>query len=97
MKKPRTINGNIHPADVDSFVDGMFNGDYSDPIHQRFKKKSEEAGYEVKDYHGRYNYFGPCVKVKNSYEFQEFLQNFNSGIKLQWDDLGKTGKVIYPK
>ena len=97
MKKPRILNGVIHPADVQSVVDGLFNGDYQDPIHQIFKEKAEAAGFKVEDYHGRYGYFGPCVKVQNLDEFQSFFQKIKTGIKLQWDDYGKTGKIIYIK
>lgn len=97
MTKTRTLNGKPHPADIDQLVDDMFSGKWQNPIHQMFKEQSESAGYEVTEYHGRYGYYGPAVSVNNNDEFQEFFKNVNTQIKLQWDDLGKTGKIIYPK
>lgn len=97
MTKIRTLHGRPHPADVDQLVEDMLAGKWQNPIHRRFQEKAEEAGFEVREYHGRYLYYGPAVSVKDQDEFQEFLQRINTTIKLQWDDLGKTGKIIYPK
>ena len=85
------------PGDIPKIVDDLFAGNYQNPVHQNFKEHAEAAGYEVEDYQGRFGYFGPCVKVKDNEEFQRFLREINTDIRLQWDSLGKSGKVVYPR
>lgn len=63
-----------------------------DERHVKFADDLERMGYEVVEYHGRYGYAGPAVKVQ-SHEFQDVLRA--TAVRVVWDDLGK-GMVIYP-
>jgi hypothetical protein len=57
----------------------------------QFTKDMEEAGFEVREYKGRYFYNGPAVSCSN-------LQSVLSSTKVpcQWDQLG-LGWIVYPK
>ncbi len=52
------------------------------------------AGREVEDYKGRWFYGGPAVFVDES-ELQDVIRA--TSVQLQWDELGKSGLVIYPR
>lgn len=67
---------------------------YANPLHEKFVQDMNEAGYETKYYRGRFFYQGPAVKCEQD-ELQDIIRA--TRIVLQWDDLGRTGLVIYPK
>lgn len=50
-------------------------------------------GYEVDEYHGRYAYVGPAVRIDAS-ELQDVLRA--TSVRVVWDTLGKNGYVVYP-
>lgn len=62
--------------------------------YKQFTEDMKEAGYEVEPYQGRFFYEGPAVKVDAS-ELQDVIKA--TDVKLQWDTLGKSGLIIYPK
>jgi hypothetical protein len=66
---------------------------WTDPRHREFEGDLERMGYEVVEYHGRYHYHGPAVKVDAS-ELQDVLRA--TDVRLVWDTLGKNGYVVYP-
>lgn len=94
---PRVINGNLHPTDAAKLVDDMFAGRWQNPIYRQFQEQAEAAGYEVNEYHGRYFYYGPAVWLDNQDQYHDFIRAINTDIRLQCDDCGKTGKIVYPK
>lgn len=62
--------------------------------HRRFIESMEEAGYEVDpDYHGRYYYVGPAVRVGSQTEIQDVIRS--TPLTLQWDQMG-LGYIVYP-
>lgn len=61
--------------------------------YQQFVGDMGEAGYEVEDYRGRSFYEGPSVRVESD-ELQDVIRA--ARINVQWDQLGKSGLVIYP-
>lgn len=63
-------------------------------MYSIFQDTLTEAGYKVQDYRGRFLYHGPAVFVKDFNEFQEILKH--TPCKIQYEELGKTGFVIYP-
>lgn len=66
---------------------------WTDPRHKRFEEDLERMGYEVDEYHGRWHYHGPSVKVDMS-QLQDVLRA--TRVRAVWDTLGKSGYVIYP-
>ncbi len=54
----------------------------------------EKAGREVENYRGRNFYNGPAVRVDES-ELQGVIRK--TRVKIQWDTMGKTGIIIYPR
>ena len=56
-----------------------------------FAQDMEESGFRVYQYHGRFFYKGPAVKVT---DLQEGIRG--TGIKVQWDSMG-LGYVVYPQ
>jgi hypothetical protein len=67
---------------------------WTDPRHKRFEEDLERMGYEVVEYHGRWAYHGPSVKV-NARDLQDVLRA--TRVRVIWDTLGKDGLVIYPE
>ena len=61
--------------------------------YQQFQEDMEKAGYEVREYSGRFYYNGPAVDCDND-EFQEVLSS--TKVACQWDAMG-LGKIVYPK
>jgi len=66
---------------------------WTDPRHRKFEADLERMGYEVVEYHGRWGYHGPSVKV-DAGELQDVLRA--TDVRVVWDTLGKSGYVIYP-
>jgi hypothetical protein len=66
----------------------------SNERHQQFTADMELAGYEVRDYQGRFYYSGPAVEVDRN-ELQDVIRA--TSVPLQWDSMGKTGLIVYPK
>lgn len=61
--------------------------------HQDFQEDMEDAGYEVREYRGRFYYHGPAVSCGMD-EFQNVLSATEADCL--WDDLG-LGKIVYPR
>lgn len=65
---------------------------------ERYKTFSDEVdgsfiGTFDPEYHGRNYYVGPAVTIDAS-ELQDIIRL--TTIRLQWDQLGKTGLIVYP-
>lgn len=63
-------------------------------IHEQFVQDMKKAGHEVEHYRGRFFYEGPAVKCERD-ELQDVIRA--TQVKLQWDHLGRTGLVVYPR
>lgn len=63
--------------------------------YQQFRKDMEEAGYEIKEYRGRYFYRGPAVftNEREGPTLQDVIRATN--VRLQWDHLAFDW-VVYP-
>ena len=62
--------------------------------HERFANDMKLAGYKVNgDYHGRWFYEGPAIVVEKE-ELQSAIRA--TKVNLQWDEMGKSGLVVYP-
>lgn len=61
--------------------------------YAQFTEDMEQGGYEVEHYRGRNFYEGPSVQVEAG-ELQDVIRS--TRINVQWDQLGKSGLVIYP-
>jgi hypothetical protein len=66
---------------------------WTDPRHRKFAEDLEGMDYSVEEYHGRWGYHGPAVRVDAS-ELQDVLRA--TPVRVIWDTLGKSGLVIYP-
>jgi hypothetical protein len=64
--------------------------------HIKFTEDMEEAGFEVRDYNGRFFYKGPAVATdrSNGPSLQDVMGA--TRVPLQWDNLG-LDYIIYPK
>jgi hypothetical protein len=62
--------------------------------YAKFEHEAEAAGYPVKEYHGRYFYVGPAVFIEAE-DLQALIRA--TTMPLQWDSMGKSGLVVYPK
>lgn len=62
--------------------------------HETFRKDMEEAGREVEEYHGRFYWQGPAVRVDGYEELQDVIRE--TTISLQWDNMG-LGYIVYPR
>ena len=51
-------------------------------------------GEFMPEYHGRSFYNGPAVRIDQS-ELQDIIRL--TTVQLQWDQLGKSGLIVYPK
>lgn len=65
---------------------------YSQKRYNTFAKECEEAKLEVFDYHGRNFYSGPAVTVD---DIQVAIRA--TTVDCQWDSMGKSSYVVYPK
>ncbi len=52
-----------------------------------------DVGEFMPDYRGRNHYFGPAIKIEGS-DLQTVIRL--TTVKLQWDQLGKSGLIVYP-
>jgi hypothetical protein len=67
---------------------------YDDATHATFAQESAAAGLKVTHYEGRYFYSGPAVQCD---DFQALVRVIRATtVRIQWDELGKYGFVIYP-
>ena len=62
--------------------------------YEQFRFDLTDAGYSVRDYNGRNFYSGTAVTLRRD-ELQYVMRV--TSVKLQWDQLGKDGVVVYPK
>ena len=63
--------------------------------HEQFLNDMRDAGFDVnEDYHGRYQYEGPAVTVRDYNELQVGVRA--TEVEIRWDDMG-LGYVVYPK
>lgn len=62
---------------------------YTKPDHKQFILEAENAGYDVRLYHGRFYWHGPAVAVEAG------DSGFTTSVKTQHDSLG-LGRIIYP-
>ncbi len=67
---------------------------YETQRYEQFRQDLEEAGYEVEHYQGRWFYQGPAVRI-DSDELQDIIRL--TDVKVQWDELGKDGLIVYPR
>ena len=51
-------------------------------------------GEFMPEYHGKSFYIGPAVKIDAS-ELQDVIRL--TTVNLQWDQLGKSGLIVYPR
>ena len=66
---------------------------------ERYKNFEDDVdgsfiGEFVPEYHGKSFYNGPAVKIDQS-ELQDIIRL--TTVQLQWDQLGKSGLIVYPK
>lgn len=62
---------------------------------KQFKADMEKAGRRVEYYRGRFFYRGWSTRSEDFNELQEVIRD--TFILLQWDDMGVSGKIIYPQ
>jgi hypothetical protein len=62
--------------------------------YTQFEQEAEQAGYQVEEYRGRYFYVGPAVFIEAE-ELQDLIRA--TTMPLQWDSMGKSGLIVYPK
>ena len=68
---------------------------YATARYEKFCLEIEEnTFFEVEHYQGRWFYEGPAVRIEAD-ELQDVIRA--TSIKLQWDELGKTGLIVYPR
>ncbi len=68
---------------------------YANERYEQFCREIEEHGaHEIEHYRGRFFYEGPAVFIE-AIEYEDVIRA-TSG-RLQTDDLGKTGMVVYPR
>jgi hypothetical protein len=60
----------------------------------QFTHEAERAGYPVEEYRGRYFYVGPAVRIEEG-DLQALIRA--TTMPLQWDEMGKSGLVVYPR
>ena len=60
----------------------------------KFTEDMEEADRDVEYYNGRNFYHGPAIRCDES-ELQDVIRE--TEVKVQWDTMGKSGLIIYPK
>lgn len=68
---------------------------YNNRTYQQFVHECEQAGLEVRDYHGRNFYEGPAVSVDDFDGMVEVMRA--TTVRIQYDQLGRSGYIIYPK
>ena len=63
--------------------------------YRRFREDMEQAGYEVREYAGRYFYRGPAVTTSRDagVTMQDVIRA--TEVRLQWDNLGLDW-IVYP-
>jgi hypothetical protein len=62
--------------------------------YDTFTADMRTVGYAVEPYHGRDYYEGPSVRIERR-ELQDVIRA--TTVKLQWDSLGKSEVVVYPR
>lgn len=68
---------------------------YSNALHEQFCEDIEEnTELELEHYRGRFFYEGPAVFVEAD-ELQDVIRA--TKVRVQTDDYGKTGVVVYPR
>lgn len=69
---------------------------YDNDSYNQFQKDCEEAGMEVKEYHGRFYYVGPAVFTnEDDWPTRDDVVRATT-VKLQYDNLAFDW-VVYPK
>lgn len=66
---------------------------WKNDAYDAFERNLTKAGYKVEEYHGRYAFHGPAVRV-GAYSFDEVQRK--SKVRCQRDDMGR-GIIVYPK
>ncbi len=59
-----------------------------------FARDMAKVGHEVEAYQGRWFYDGPAVFIEDT-QLQDVIRA--TSVQLQWDELGKTGLIVYPR
>lgn len=59
----------------------------------RFRQDMDTAGYAVEEYRGRNYYQGPAIQYEG-YDLQNVIRA--TTVRLQTDQLGKSGLIVYP-
>lgn len=64
--------------------------------YEQFRKDMERAGYDVREYHGRFFYHGPAVSTNESDgpTLQDVIRA--TKVSVQWDNLG-LDYIVYPR
>ena len=70
-------------------------GKEENDTQRQFREDMEEARFDVQFYRGRWFYRGWSVKAKDFRELQDIIRA--TRIYLQWEELGKTGFIIWPE
>lgn len=65
---------------------------YSKQSHIKFAEEARKAGMKVRYYEGRNLYKGPAVEHS---DYQAVIQKVT--MPLQWDRMGKTNFIVYPR
>ena len=60
--------------------------------HQQFSLDMEAAGFDVREYNGRFFYHGPAAVVDRD-QLQDAIRA--TGVPLQWDNMGRDW-IVYP-
>jgi hypothetical protein len=62
--------------------------------YARFIEDMEAAGYEVRPYEGRHFYHGPAIRLDDRAQLQDAIRA--TALRVQWDELGRSGLIVYP-
>lgn len=61
--------------------------------YRTFRADMAAAGYEVEEYHGRFSYQGPAVRI-DAAALQDLIRA--TRVYVVWDQMGKDGLIVYP-
>jgi len=67
---------------------------YAHAAYATFAREATAAGLHVTHYEGRYFYSGPAVDCADFHALVRAIRATTG--RIQWDELGKHGFVLYP-